>query len=170
MRQGYIFDHWKCQQTRNVWLLILFSSHIRFLYTTGWSHADFLGNWQKTRGGKLMFWSNSTSSFMLRVTFTTLAVISQFCVEKCECFYCQDFFPILHWREIRSISYSKEPNPQTVGWAAGAMEVDKSKQWIEILNTVFLNSDCLRPAQSSVRISSCWTYMRFNMVDLEICI
>lgn len=157
MCQGWIFTHGKCQQTRNVWLLILFPSHTRFLHTTGWSHADFIGNWQKTHGRKLMFWPNSTSSFMLRVTFTTPVVISQLlCWEVgmflLSRFLCRRFFPILHWREVRSISYSKEPNPQPVGWAAGAMEADKSKQWIEILNTVFLNSDCLHTTQSSVWI------------------
>lgn len=57
------------------------------------------------------------------------------------------------------MSYSKEP----VGWVAEPVEAGKSKHWLEILNPGFLNSDCLYPAQSSLWISSCWTYMRFNI-------
>lgn len=53
MWQGWMFAHWKCQQTRNVWLLILFSFlHIHvFFIPLGWSHVTSLATGKRHVGG-----------------------------------------------------------------------------------------------------------------------
>lgn len=167
MWKGWIFARWKCQQTRNVWLLILLPSHTCFLHTSGWSHAEFISNWQKTETGTVDVLAKFHFKLYAKVYFhNTIHTMMRSVNVSIVKIPLQKFFSHSTLKGSKKHFIVKRAKPQPIGWAAGPMKVDKSKQWLEILNTVFLNSVCLHLTQSSIWISSCWTYMRFNMVDL----